>query len=192
MHQIRKTLISVGLFICLLVLFPLTVQADLYKYRDKNGVLHFSDTKRSKKYRLYHRHKTYRYYSSKKYDHYLTLASSQFGVSFSLLKAVIKVESDFNPHAISKKGALGLMQIMPANFKRLRISNPFDPWENIMGGAYYLGQLLNRFNGNITLALAAYNAGENAVNRYNDIPPYPETINYVEKVLRYYNHFKKG
>lgn len=190
MHQIKKIFICLGLFIFPLVLFPLAVQADLYKYRDKKGVLHFSDTKRSKRYRLYHRHRTYRYYSSKKYDHYLTLASSHFGVSFPLLKAVIKVESDFNPHAISKKGALGLMQIMPANFKRLKISNPFDPWENIMGGAYYLSQLINRFKGNITLALAAYNAGENAVDRYNDIPPYPETINYVEKVLRYYNHFK--
>ena len=181
-----------GLIIICLVLFPDILQADLYKYRDKNGVLHFSDTKRSNKYRLYHRHRTFRYYSSKKYDHYLSLAASHFGVSFPLLKAVIKVESDFNPHAVSKKGALGLMQIMPANFKRLRISNHFDPWENIMGGAYYLSQLINRFEGNITLALAAYNAGENAVDRYNDIPPYPETINYVEKVLRYYNHFKKG
>ena len=192
MNRIKSVFIGAGLLISAAVLFPSALQADLYKYRDKNGVLHFSDTKRSNKYRLYHRQKSYRHYSTKKYDHYLALASDHFGVSFSLLKAVIKVESDFNPHAVSKKGALGLMQIMPANFKRLRITNPFDPWENIMGGTYYLSQLISRFKGNITLALAAYNAGENAVDRYNDIPPYPETINYVEKVLRYYNHFKKG
>jgi len=109
-----------------------------------------------------------------------------------LLKALIKIESDFNPLAISHAGAKGLMQIMPENIKALNIKDPFDPWENIMGGARYLKQLLKRFNGELHLALAAYNAGPNAVESYQRIPPFKETEDFVKKVLEYYSLLRRG
>jgi hypothetical protein len=97
------------------------------------------------------------------------------------------VESGFNPLAISVKGAQGLMQLMPATAQDLRVTNPFHPRENILGGVKYLRYLLNLFSGDLALALAAYNAGENAVLRYQCVPPYPETMAYVQKVLGLYD-----
>jgi len=99
---------------------------------------------------------------------------------------MIKVESNFNPRAVSRAGALGLMQIMPKNLKSLKIRDPFDPFQNIMGGTKYLKYLLNRFDDRLSLALAAYNAGPKRVEEHNRIPPFPETQNYVKKVTRYY------
>jgi soluble lytic murein transglycosylase len=108
-----------------------------------------------------------------------------------LLKAIIKAESDFNPRAVSKKGAMGLMQIMPENIKAMNISNPFDPLENILGGARYFREMLDRFKGHLSLSLAAYNAGPTAVERYNNqIPPYKETENYIERVLKFYSSYQ--
>ncbi|MGD9083009.1 MAG: lytic transglycosylase domain-containing protein [Desulfobacterales bacterium] len=129
--------------------------------------------------------------STKRYDDLITEASKSHGISFSLLKALIKIESDFNPRAISSAGAIGLMQIMPENIKALNIKDPFDPWENIMGGARYLKQLIGRFNGKLPMALAAYNAGPNIVDRYKRIPPFKETEDFVEKVMKYYSIFKE-
>ena len=128
----------------------------------------------SPKYRLYIKEsppKPSRSYSSDSSDNYIKEASKRHGVAFPLLQAIMKVESDFNPLAISKKGAMGLMQIMPQNIKTLRIKDPFNPRENIMGGACYFKQLLDRFDGKIKLALAAYHAGPNNVDRYKRIPP---------------------
>lgn len=124
------------------------------------------------------------------YDDVIAEAASKNELSFHLLKALIQVESCFNPYAISKKGALGLMQIMPENLAILKIDHPFDPRENIMGGASYLKNMMNRFNGKIELALAAYNAGPTAVEKYSDIPPYRETQEYVQKVLMLYKRYK--
>jgi soluble lytic murein transglycosylase len=104
---------------------------------------------------------------------------------------MIKAESDFDPRAISRKGATGLMQIMPENFKMLKLENPFDPWQNIRAGAQYFKKLYERFNGKLALSLAAYNAGPTAVDRYKSIPPYQETEEYVRRVLRYYRTFKQ-
>ena len=105
---------------------------------------------------------------------------------------MIKAESDFNPWAVSRAGAKGLMQIMPDNIRALNIKDPFDPWENIKGGAQYLKQLLERFNGDLPLALAAYNAGPNTVDRYRGIPPIQETRDFVDRVLKYYSIYEKG
>jgi soluble lytic murein transglycosylase len=129
--------------------------------------------------------------SSKQYDHLIRKASEKHGIAFSLLKALIKVESDFNPRAVSRSGALGLMQIMPENVAALNIKDPFDPSQNIMGGARYLGQLLQRFKGQLPLALAAYNAGPTVVERYRRVPPIKETEDYVQRVMRYYYSYKK-
>lgn len=109
----------------------------------------------------------------------------------ALLHAVISAESAFNPRAVSPKGAVGLMQLMPTTAERFGVSNPYDPIANIQGGARYLRLLLDQFK-STHLALAAYNAGEGAVIRYgNAIPPYPETRTYVERVLGFYNHYRR-
>lgn len=188
-------LILVLVAILLLGSGSLVQAGDIFMYRDANGVLHFTDSPKKGGYRLYLKDRSrkravFSAYAPDTYDDYLDQASQTYQLAFPLLKAMVKVESDFNPRAVSKKGAKGLMQIMPENYPRLQIADPFDPWQNIMGGAQYLRQMLDRF-GDTRLALAAYNAGPGAVDQYAAIPPYPETTHYVDKVLRYYDHFKK-
>lgn len=193
----RNTLKLIGIFsLALVVLFVvvLPVEADIYRYIDANGVMHFTNAPTSalQNYRLYIKEKpqlTQRY-STEKYDALISDASERHGVSFPLLKAIIKAESDFDPHAVSKKGATGLMQIMPENFKPLGIRDPFDPWENINAGTRYFKQMYDRFKGKLALSLAAYNAGPTAVDHYKTIPPYEETEEYVRRVLKYYYNYK--
>jgi len=120
----------------------------------------------------------------------IVLAAQQHQLDPALLQAVISAESAFNPTAVSPAGAMGLMQLMPATAQRFGVHDPYDPIANIQGGARYLRLLLNQFQ-NLNLALAAYNAGENAVIRYGlTIPPYQETQTYVSRVLKFYNHYQ--
>lgn len=119
------------------------------------------------------------------YEAYFQAASDTYQVPVNLLKAVAKAESDFTPDAVSHCGAQGIMQLMPATARSLGVTNAFDPAQNIMGGAKFLRQLLDRFDGNVTLAVAGYNAGPGAVQKYGGVPPYKETQNYVAKVLGY-------
>ena len=203
-ETVNQVVVRVGikllLFVtfCSVLVFFLVVSnsySDIYRYTDHQGVIHFTNVPTSSKYELYIKERPERssnIYATNRYDDMITIASKKHGVSFSLLKAVIKTESDFNPWAVSRVGAKGLMQIMPENIKTLNIKDPFDPWENIMGGTRYLKQLIKRFDGKLPLALAAYNAGPTTVEQYKRIPPFKETENYVKKVMKYYSVFKKG
>jgi soluble lytic murein transglycosylase len=197
MARINIKLFLIGIFCSAFVVFTTVspLYADIYLYIDSQGVHHFTNVPTSTGYKIYIKERPARpsnSYNSDQYDHLITEASEKHGVSFSLLKALIKTESDFNPKAVSRAGAKGLMQIMPDNIEILKIKDPFDPWENIMGGTRYLKQLLKRFDGKLPLALAAYNAGPNMVERYKQIPPFKETEDYVEKVMKYYSFFKKS
>jgi soluble lytic murein transglycosylase len=163
--------------------------ADIYTYIDKNGVIHFTNIPKNKNYkkiisttpRAKKRTRTVR-----DYEHIINSKSIKYGIEPSIIKAIISTESNWNPGAISEKGAMGLMQLMPSTAKELQILNPFDPEENIEGGIKYLKHLLNRFNGNLSLALAAYNAGPSKVERFGGIPPISETKRFVKDVISIY------
>lgn len=168
--------------------------AEIYSYVDENGVLHVSNAPTSSRYQYAGpeiKDNTAFYRSPNIFDKYIRDAASLHDLDFALVKAMVQVESNFNPDAISQAGAIGLMQIMPENQTAFRLHDPYDPRANIMAGARYLKSLLKRFNENIELSLAAYNAGPSAVERYNGTPPYPETRKYVNRVMGFYDRYKR-
>src|SRR5438128_2107614 len=124
-----------------------------------------------------------------RFDIVIVEAAKKFDVDAALISAVIKAESDFNPREVSNKGARGLMQLMPSTAERFGVTNSFDPVANIYGGVRYLRWLLEKFNGNADLAVAAYNAGEGNVWKYNGVPPFRETVNYINRIA---NHIRKA
>ena len=190
-------------FFLLLISFFFTFsdcQGDIYKYVDAEGVIHITNvpTETNIPYVLVIKEK--RVIIELKgavtdYEDLIAKASERYRVDPALVKAVIKAESNFNHRAISPVGARGLMQLMPATAAMLRVEDAFHPENNIDGGVRYLRYLMNLFNGDLPLVLAAYNAGENTVLRYNNrIPPYQETRTYVRRVLDYldkYNNAKR-
>ena len=125
-------------------------------------------------------------------DEIIETFSDKYGVDSDFIKAIIKQESGFNPKATSKKGAMGLMQLMPKTAKSLGVTNAYNPWENIEGGVKHINRLLKKYDNNYELALAAYNAGEGAVKRYGGIPPYKETQNYVNSIISSFNKLKEA
>ena len=175
-----------------IILFIIDVSSgDIYRYQDKNGVWHFTNIKSDKRYKLYIR-------TSLKepadyirdYRTIINQASRRFGIESSFIKAVIKAESDFDYKAVSRKGARGLMQLMPETMDQMEVKDPFNPEENIFGGTRYLSLLLERFDNDKKLALAAYNAGPERVEEYQGVPPFPETKSFISKVLNYYYQYR--
>lgn len=175
----------------------------IYSYVDADGVRHYTDVPDNKLYRLLILSSQARTVSGDRYDAKLLAKSGQYdsiiekaatsaSVEANLLRAVIVVESGFNSHAVSKRGAMGLMQLMPATATRFGVSNPYDPLENVHAGARYLRFLIDRFGQDVKLALAAYNAGEDAVDRSGGkIPPFTETMAYVPRVMKIYRMLRE-
>ena len=177
-----------SLGVTLLVSMP--VGADIYRYVDRGGTVHFTNVPTVPGYRLYIREgAVLSVDEASSYDMYIAEAARKHGVSFSLIKAVIKAESDFDPDAVSRSGACGLMQIMPETAKFLGIADPFDPRENIFAGARYLKKLLKQFEGSLPLTLAAYNAGPKKVEALKAVPPIEETQQFVRRVMRYLKRY---
>jgi len=173
--------------------------ADVYSFTDANGVTHFSNVPADSRYQLLiatptdavavaPKDKSIDWLArSAQYDGVIAGAAKAATIQAALVRAVIVVESGFNPRAVSKKGAIGLMQLQPATAKRYGVKNIYDPEQNVRAGAHYLSDLLTRFGSNLELALAAYNAGEDAVERYGrHVPPFRETLAYVPSVMKVY------
>ena len=192
----------------LLASLAAAAHADIYQFVDENGVVHFTNVPSGRVKKNIKVHSEARRHSPSpataqkaslsksgqradeipaSYLNIINSACDRYGVDPSLVHAVVKVESGFNPFAISRKGATGLMQLMPQTASIMNVSNTFSPHENVEGGVRYLRYLLDRYEGNIPLALAAYNSGETAVKRWGTIPPYKETQDYVKKILKIYN-----
>jgi soluble lytic murein transglycosylase-like protein len=180
--------------------------ADIYSYVDRDGTVHFTNVPSGdSRYRLYMRSRDGSRRRAgmavapsdgsperfKRYNEAIREAATLYQIPEELVRAVIKVESDYDPRAISRVGAQGLMQLMPETAQRMQVRDAMDPRENILGGVRYLRVLANMFNGNLQLTLAGYNAGENAVLKHGGIPPFDETEDYVVKVLAYYRRYRE-
>ncbi len=196
--------------LCLAAVSPLFLsleaRAEVYKFVDEDGVVHFSNVPDDDRYfpvdfngkrkgkRLRGKSHSRRRAKRKvldEYDNYISEASLRFNIPQALIKAVIVVESNFNPDAVSHAGAKGLMQLMPKTAKQMGVKDIFDPRQNILGGTRYLRILANSYKGDLVLTLASYNAGQKVVDRHMDIPPIDETQRYVRRVLKLYFYFKK-
>lgn len=190
-----------------LALLPVTASADIYQYVDADGTVHFTSSKPANAAaKVYMKtapagptvrpgvmpfapqdRDPGRY---TRYDEHIRQAAALYQIPEQLVRAVIKVESDYDPRAVSYAGARGLMQLMPETAERLGVRDIHDPRENIFGGVRYLRVLANMFNGNLELTVAAYNAGEHAVIQHGGIPPYAQTRDYVVQVTRFYRRYR--
>jgi len=191
------------------LLFPVGSGATIYSYIDESGVVHFSNVPTEPQYRPVVRLNSLSGsadhagqvlipgYSGDwqphpdSYDKLISLAASRYRVNPHLVKAVIRAESNFDYLAVSRKGALGLMQLMPDTASDMEVDDPFDPQDNIYGGTRYLRKMLGLFKGNLRLALAAYNAGPAKVISIGGVPRWQETVTYVQKVQYYYQVYQK-
>jgi soluble lytic murein transglycosylase-like protein len=175
------------------LLQTIEVQAEIYRFVDEQGTIHFSNVPTNPRYVLYIRdhEREYRFLREDEFDHLIAEAAEQHGVDFALIKAIIRAESGFDRLAVSRAGAMGLMQLMPKTAQNLSVIDVFDPRENIDAGVRHFRGLLDTFQNDLRLSLAAYNAGKNAVLQFKSIPPYNETRRYVKKVLRFYKGYNR-
>ena len=192
---------AVAIVFALLVTCP--ARADIYRYEDEDGIVHFTDAPTDKRFKVFMRDlkkdkelRTKLKYASSvnpaEFEQLIKVCSTKYGVNPCLVKAVIHAESGYNPNAVSKKGASGLMQLMPATAKSLKVADRFNPKDNVEGGVKYLRFLLDTFRGDVSLAVAAYNAGLGSVAKYGGIPPYNETKTYVNRVLAYMKSYQEN
>ena len=195
----RSLSFSAALLLVFILFSQKPVYAGIYVMVDANGVYHFTNVPTSRKYRIFikdyasrssRRTRKRAKISSSEYEPLIHRYARKYGVDTALVKAIIRAESHFNPYAVSRRGARGLMQLMPETARDLAVQDVFNPEENIRAGVQYLKMLLERFKGNLPLSLAAYNAGPNLVDQYGKIPPYGETKKYVKKVLIYYRLYR--
>lgn len=191
-----KPIISILIVVLLSLMWNSHCEADIYRYEDDEGIVHFTDAPTDKRFKIFMRDlkkdkelRTRLKYASSvnpaEYEQIIKSCSDKYRVSVPLIKAVIHAESGYNPNALSSKGASGLMQLMPGTAKSLKVVDRFNPKDNVEGGVKYLRFLLDTFRGDVSLALAAYNAGLSNVAKYGGIPPFNETRNYVSRVLTY-------
>ena len=174
-----------------LAFYVQTTTAEIYQFVGRDGSISLTNVPSDSRYRKVEIESS-RLHSTlyeRELEPVIRRHSSQQQLHPALIRAIIKAESNFDPRAVSRAGAIGLMQLMPQTAVRLDVRDMYDPDDNVGGGTKYLRQLLDRFHGNLPLALAAYNAGENVVDRYQALPPFDETRQYVRKVLRYYRTF---
>ena len=198
-HYIAVLLMTQALLIVLIPIQP--IRADIYRYEDEEGIIHFTDAPTDRRFKIFMRDfKKDKLLRTKlqlpssanpaEYENIIRANAEKYGVSASLIKAVIHAESGYNPNAVSRKGASGLMQLMPGTARSLKVNNSFDPKDNVEGGVKYLRFLLDTFRGDVSLAVAAYNAGLNKVAKFGGIPPYTETRTYVNRVLSYMQSYQ--
>jgi len=183
-------------------LFFEPAQAGIYTFTDTNGVMHYTNVPSTPRYAGMKRvaympesaaTRRTRQIDPGRFSPLVEQAAREHQIDQALLRAVIAVESGYDPNAVSHKGAVGLMQLMPQTARRYGVRNMYDPAQNIQGGARYLRDLMGKFNNDLPLALAAYNAGEEAIARHgNRIPPYRETRSYVPRVLNFYRQYQRG
>lgn len=179
--------------IALISLYPITAEAAFYKYVDSEGIVHFTNKPQKGTQYAYYKaesHEDGKHFYS--YDELIYSKARKYGVPPWLVKAVVKAESNFKSRAVSRAGARGLMQLMPKTALLFGVHDVFDPEQNVDGGVRYLKRLIDKYDGKVLYALAAYNAGETVVNKYGGIPPYKETKNYIKKVLAYSKEYKQS
>lgn len=204
MHYGKFVLCFGSVFLVIFSFFARQTFADIYKFIGEDGVEVYTDRPTDRRFKIFMRdikkdrllRTQFRlgalYRNPEEFDPIISSLASEFGVQKSLVKAVIHAESGYNPHAVSPRGAQGLMQLMPKTAQGLKVSNAFDPKDNIRGGVRYLRFLLDTFKGDVTLALAAYNAGLSRVSQYGGVPPYQETREYIARVLDYQRSYERN
>ncbi len=175
-----KKITLIGIVIMLGTFSP-SSHADIYKFVDNEGIMHFTNIPNGKDYKKIMT--TPQQSSGNSYDQIIQLKSAKYDIEPSIIKALISAESDWDANAVSTKGAMGLMQLMPSTAEDMQINNPFDPEQNIEAGTKYLRLLLNRFSGDLELAVAAYNAGPSTVEKSGGIPSFSETRKFVRNVI---------
>jgi soluble lytic murein transglycosylase-like protein len=190
MKVVQRIVISSVFSATMLFSCPVAGWCDIYKYVDTNGVVHFTNTPTGNKFRFYLKESPKPDAGSGTLSDQIARSAKAFDLDEALIKAVIKVESNYDPKAVSARGAQGMMQLIPATAREMQVNDPFNAADNIRGGSRYLRQMLDQFGGNLELALAAYNAGPGNVRRYGGVPPFAETQNYIQQVKKYLQFYR--